>query len=85
MSGQPRCGLWAVQLLEGSKALRGLATDATASQRLGVLDMALTVKKSMDIGTFADDWAHITALVEAEHRAVEGMGGYYSLELELIW
>lgn len=45
----------------------------------------MTVKKSMDIETFAADWAHITALVESEYKAVEGMEGNYSLELELVW
>ena len=47
--------------------------------------MALTIKKSMDIGDFAEDWKLITQLVESEYKAVEGEEGYYSLELVLIW
>ena len=47
--------------------------------------MALTIKKSMDVADFWDNWLHIAAMVKAEYEAVKGLEGLYDLTLELIW
>jgi len=47
--------------------------------------MALTIDKSMDISDFWECLQHITALVESEYKAVEGMEGFYELHLDLVW
>lgn len=47
--------------------------------------MALIIKKSMEIQNFAEDWEIIKALVASEYEAVEGLQGYYEINLELIW
>ena len=39
----------------------------------------------MNVSDFWRCWEHIRALVEEEYKAVEGSGGFYTLELELLW
>ena len=47
--------------------------------------MALKISKSMDISDFWRNWELIQQMVAEEYGAVQGMQGFYDLELSITW